>query len=202
MMYKKYTKVLIDFVGAGLLIIILAPIVLFIAVVLTFSFVGSPFFLQERAGYKGRIFKIIKFRTMTNEKNDHGILLPDHKRVTVIGGVIRKLSLDELPQIFNIIKRDMSFVGPRPFLSEYLAIYSLEECKRHDVLPGITGLAQVMGRNSISWKEKFKWDVKYVDNVSFWMDLDIIIMTVWKIVKRDGVNKGEDMTMEKYNGKN
>jgi undecaprenyl phosphate N,N'-diacetylbacillosamine 1-phosphate transferase len=164
---------------------------------------GRPIiFTQERPGYKGKIFKIYKFRTMTNEKDKNGELLPDEKRLKGIGKVIRSLSLDELPQLFNVLKGDMSFIGPRPLLVEYLPLYNEEQKKRHDVLPGITGLAQVNGRNAISWKKKFEYDVEYVNNLSFLMDMKIIFLTIQKVIKRDGISQEGNATMEKFNGKN
>ena len=164
---------------------------------------GRPIiFTQDRPGYKGKIFKIYKFRTMTNEKDKNGRFLPDEMRLKGIGRIIRSLSLDELPQLFNVLKGDMSFIGPRPLLVEYLPLYNKDQKKRHDVLPGITGLAQVKGRNSISWKKKFRYDVFYVKNVSFCLDLYIIYLTIIKVLKRDGISQEGKATMEKFNGKN
>ena len=201
-MYKKFIKPLLDKILALILIIIFSPIML-ITAILIYLKMGRPIiFTQERPGYKGKIFKIYKFRTMTNEKDENGNLLPDEKRLKGIGKVIRSLSLDELPQLFNVLKGDMSFIGPRPLLVEYLPLYNEEQKKRHDVLPGITGLAQVNGRNAISWKKKFEYDVEYVNNLSFLMDMKIIFLTIQKVIKRDGISQEGNATMEKFNGKN
>lgn len=160
-----------------------------------------PFYFQERPGRNGRIFKIFKFKTMNNNCDSYGNLLPGIKRITKIGGWMRKLSLDELPQLFNILKGDMSIVGPRPLLIEYLNLYDETQARRHDVKPGITGLAQIKGRNSISWNEKFEYDVWYVDHISLWLDMRIIFLTILKVAKADGVNAAENVTMEKFVGR-
>ncbi len=202
MLYKKIIKPLLDRIFAFVLIILLAPVMLIVAI-LIYVWDGRPvLFVQQRPGYKGKIFKIYKFRTMTNEKDENGNLLPDEKRLKGIGKIIRSLSLDELPQLFNVLKGDMSFVGPRPLLIEYLPLYNERQRKRHEVKPGITGLAQVMGRNAISWREKFEYDIHYVENVSFWLDLKIILLTIWKIIKREGISQEGKATMEKFNGNN
>jgi len=201
-MYRKLFKSILDKILSLILIIIFSPIMLIVAI-LIFLWDGRPiFFIQERPGYKGRIFKIYKFRTMTNERDEKGNFLPDEKRLKGIGKIIRSLSLDELPQLLNVLKGDMSFVGPRPLLVEYLPLYNERQKKRHDVKPGITGLAQVMGRNALSWKEKFEYDVYYVENLSFWLDLKIIFLTIWKVLKREGVSQEGRATMEKFNGNN
>ena len=201
-MYKKFIKPLLDKILALILIIVFSPVML-ITAILIYLKMGRPIiFTQERPGYKGKIFKIYKFRTMTNEKDKNGNLLPDEKRLKGTGKVIRSLSLDELPQLFNVLKGDMSFIGPRPLLVEYLPLYNEEQKKRHDVLPGITGLAQVNGRNAISWKKKFEYDVEYVNNLSFLMDMKIIFLTIQKVIKRDGISQEGNATMEKFNGKN
>ena len=201
-MYKNFIKPLFDKILALILIIIFSPLML-ITAILIYLKMGRPIiFTQERPGYKGKIFKIYKFRTMTNEKDEKGNLLPDEMRLKGIGKIIRSLSLDELPQLFNVLKGDMSFIGPRPLLVEYLPLYNKDQKKRHDVLPGITGLAQVKGRNSISWKKKFRYDVFYVKNVSFCLDLYIIYLTIIKVLKRDGISQEGKATMEKFNGKN
>ena len=201
-MYKKFFKPLLDKVLAVIGIIILSPVMLCVAVSI-YIWDGRPIlFVQERPGYKEKIFKIYKFRTMTNEKDENGNLLPDEKRLKGIGKIIRSLSLDELPQLFNVLKGDMSFVGPRPLLVEYLPLYNERQRKRHDVKPGITGLAQVMGRNALNWKEKFEYDVYYVENLSFWLDLKIILLTIWKVLKREGISQKGRATMEKFNGRN
>jgi undecaprenyl phosphate N,N'-diacetylbacillosamine 1-phosphate transferase len=174
-----------------------------IVAILVYIWDGRPIlFVQKRPGYKGKIFKIYKFRTMTSEKDENGNLLPDEMRLKGVGKIIRSLSLDELPQLLNVLKGDMSFVGPRPLLVEYLPLYNERQKKRHDVKPGITGLAQVMGRNALSWKEKFEYDVYYVENLSFWLDLKIIFLTIWKVLKREGVSQEGRATMEKFNGNN
>ncbi len=201
-MYKKYIKHLLDKLLALILIILFSPVMIIVAILIYF-WDGRPIlFIQERPGYKGKIFKIYKFRTMTNETDENGNLLPDEQRLKGIGKIIRGLSLDELPQLFNVLKGDMSFVGPRPLLIEYLPLYNERQKKRHDVKPGITGLAQVMGRNAISWKEKFEYDIYYVENLSFWLDLKIILLTIWKVLKREGISQQGRATMEKFNGNN
>jgi undecaprenyl phosphate N,N'-diacetylbacillosamine 1-phosphate transferase len=174
-----------------------------ITAILIYIKMGKPIiFTQSRPGYKGKIFKIYKFRTMSNEKDENGNLLPDEARLKGIGKIIRSLSLDELPQLFNVLKGDMSFVGPRPLLIEYLELYNEEQKRRHDVVPGITGWAQVNGRNAISWSEKFKYDVEYVDKQSFLFDLKIMFLTALKVFKREGISQAGNATMEKFNGKN
>ena len=201
-MYKKFFKPLLDKALALTGLIILSPVMISVAI-LIYLWDGKPIlFVQERPGYKEKIFKIYKFRTMTNEKDENGNLLPDEKRLKGIGKIIRSLSLDELPQLFNVLKGDMSFVGPRPLLVEYLPLYNERQRKRHDVKPGITGLAQVMGRNALNWKEKFEYDVYYVENLSFWLDLKIILLTIWKVLKREGISQKGRATMEKFNGRN
>ncbi len=201
-MYKNFFKPMIDKVLALILIILFLPIMLIVAF-LIYLWDGKPIiFKQKRPGYKERIFEIYKFRTMTNEKDKNGNLLPDEKRLKGIGKIIRSLSLDELPQLFNVLKGDMSFVGPRPLLIEYLPLYTKKQEKRHNVKPGITGLAQVKGRNSLTWKEKFEYDVYYVENLSFWLDLKIIFLTIWKVLKKEGISQKGRATMEKFNGEN
>lgn len=160
------------------------------------------FFLQERVGQNAKIFRIIKLKTMTDERDAAGNLLPDERRLTWTGKAIRSASLDELPQLINVLKGDMSLVGPRPLLKEYLALYSPGQARRHEVLPGISGWAQVNGRNAISWTEKFKLDVWYVDHCSFWLDLKIILLTVIKVFRREGIRSDTSVTMERFNGTN
>ena len=201
-MYRNFIKHLFDKILALILIILFSPVMLITAILIHLKMGRPIIFTQERPGYKGKIFKIYKFRTMTNEKDKNGELLPDEMRLKGIGKIIRSLSLDELPQLFNVLKGDMSFIGPRPLLVEYLPLYNKDQKKRHDVLPGITGLAQVKGRNSISWKKKFRYDVFYVKNVSFCLDLYIIYLTIIKVLKRDGISQEGKATMEKFNGKN
>ena len=162
---------------------------------------GRPIlFTQDRPGKDGKIFKIYKFRTMTNETDENGELLPDEQRLKGIGKTIRKLSLDELPQLINVIRGDMSFIGPRPLLVEYLPLYNKEQARRHEVTPGITGWAQVNGRNAISWEDKFKYDVWYVDNCSFLVDMKIIWLTILKVLKQEGISSEQHATMEKFKG--
>ncbi|HEX6594173.1 MAG TPA: sugar transferase [Bacillota bacterium] len=187
------------FVSFILLIILSIPMVL-IAILIYFGMGRPVLFKQQRPGLHGKIFSIYKFRTMTNAKDEQGNLLPNDQRITKLGQFLRKLSLDELPQLFNVLKGDLSLVGPRPLLVEYLDLYTPEQARRHDVKPGITGWAQVNGRNAITWEEKFKHDVWYVDNQSFWLDLKILLMTALKVIKSDGVNKSENVTMEKFKG--
>ena len=201
-MYRKYIKHLLDKLLALILIVLFSPVMIIVAI-LIYLWDGRPIlFIQERPGFKEKIFKIYKFRTMTNETDENGNLLPDEQRLKGIGKIIRSLSLDELPQLFNVLKGDMSFVGPRPLLVEYLPLYNERQKKRHDVKPGITGLAQVMGRNAISWKEKFEYDIYYVEHLSFWLDLKIILLTIWKVLKREGISQQGRATMEKFNGNN
>ena len=160
------------------------------------------FFVQERPGLKGRIFKMIKFKTMTDERDKEGNLLPDEKRLTRMGRFVRSISLDELPQLFNVLKGDMSLIGPRPLLPQYLPLYSEKQAKRHDVRPGITGWAQVNGRNAISWQRKFEYDVWYVDHLSFVLDMKILFLTIKKVFIREGINSSTSATMELFTGNN
>ena len=202
MMYQTFIKPIVEFTIALLAIVFLLPLILFIIVLLSIANAGEPFFLQRRPGKNGRIFKIIKFRTMTNKTSEDGDLLPDSERLTTIGKVIRKTSIDEIPQLFNVLKGEMSLVGPRPLLPEYLAIYTKDQQKRHLVKPGLTGWAQVNGRNAISWSEKLKLDVWYVENISWKLDLRIIFRTIKKVVLSEGVNSRDMATTEPFNGKN
>lgn len=198
-MYRRVIKHSLDLLIATIAFILLLPVFL-IVLLLLIIFVGNPFFIQDRPGKNGVIFKIIKFRTMTNARNANGELLPDEKRLIGVGKIVRRLSLDEIPQLLNVIKGDMSLVGPRPLLVEYLPLYSDVQKKRHDVRPGITGWAQVNGRNAISWPEKFKLDVWYVDNMSFRLDLKIIAMTILKVFRPKGISSATSATMEKFKG--
>jgi lipopolysaccharide/colanic/teichoic acid biosynthesis glycosyltransferase len=181
-------------------LVILSPIILVLTLLLFYINKGFPFFYQRRPGKKGKIFKIIKFKTMTDEVDENGNLLPDFKRMTKVGNFVRKCSLDEIPQLFSVLKGDMSIIGPRPLLEEYLPLYSEEQLKRHNVRPGITGWAQVNGRNSIDWNDKFKLDVYYVENLSFFLDLKILFMTVIKVFKSEGVNSDDSTTMTTFTG--
>lgn len=191
-------KSLFDKTLALFLIILFSPIYIVISLLIFFK-MGSPIlFRQKRPGYKEKIFGIYKFRTMTNEKDEFGNLLPDNKRLVGIGKFIRSTSLDELPQLFNVLKGEMSFVGPRPLLEEYLPLYNEKQKRRHDVKPGITGWAQVNGRNAISWEQKFDYDVWYVDNQSFWLDIKILWLTFLKVVKRSDISSSTSSTMEKF----
>ncbi|WP_173385955.1 sugar transferase, partial [Ruminococcus flavefaciens] len=177
-----------------------SPILIVLMIVGAVAMGGNPFFTQERPGKRERIFKLIKFRTMNNKKDKHGKLLPDEKRLTAYGKWLRSTSLDELPELFNILRGDMAIVGPRPLLVRYLPRYNKEQHKRHRVRPGLTGLAQVNGRNAISWEDKFRYDVKYVNNVTFKGDLDIIMKTVKAVLHRDGINSETCVTMEEFMG--
>ena len=193
-------KSIFDKTLALFLIILFSPIYIVVSLLIFFK-MGSPIlFRQQRPGYKEEIFGIYKFRTMTNEKDEFGNLLPDNKRLVGIGKFIRSTSLDELPQLFNVLKGEMSFVGPRPLLEEYLPLYNEKQKRRHDVKPGITGWAQVNGRNAISWEQKFDYDVWYVDNQSFWLDIKILWLTFLKVVKRSDISSSTSSTMEKFTG--
>ena len=199
-MYKNLIKPILDFILAFLLIIIFSPIILIVALLIKLK-LGSPIlFTQERPGLNGKIFRIYKFRTMSDERDSKGDLLSDELRLKGFGKLIRKSSLDELPQLFNVLKGEMSFVGPRPLLVEYLKLYNQEQAKRNNVKPGITGWAQVNGRNAISWEEKFKLDVYYVEHISFMLDCKILYMTFFKVLKRKDINSNTNITMEKFTG--
>ena len=199
-MYTKITKPLLDHLTAAVLLLLLSPILILVTIALTIANNGHPFFIQARPGKHGRIFNIIKFKTMTDEKDAQGNLLPDAERLTGIGTFVRKTSLDELPQLINVLKGEMSFVGPRPLLPEYLPLYNEEQRKRHEVKPGITGWAQVNGRNAISWEQKFALDVWYVENQSFALDLKILFLTVKKVFKSEGIAAEGQATMEPFKG--
>lgn len=191
-MYQYYYKRIIDFLLSFIAIVCLSPLLLILMVLLYFANEGAGvFFLQERPGLKGRIFKVIKFKTMNEKRGDDGKLLPDLLRITKIGKFVRATSLDELPQLFNVLIGDMALIGPRPLLKQYLSLYSDEQMRRHDVRPGISGWAQVNGRNNLTWTEKFKLDVWYVDHISFVLDIKIIFMTVMKVFKRESINSAE-----------
>lgn len=201
-MYSYFFKRGIDFFLSLMVIILLFPIFLVTATVLYIQNKGGIFFLQERPGLNQIPFRIIKFKTMTDEKEWSGILLPDHKRITSFGKIIRKLSIDELPQLFNVLKGDMSLVGPRPLLNTYIPLYNQEQLRRHEVKPGITGWAQVNGRNSISWLKKFELDIFYVDHISFLLDLKIFWHTALKVIRREGINQSDLRPMEPFDGTN
>lgn len=197
-----FVKRLLDITISLIALIFLLPLMLLIYLLVRIN-LGSPaFFLQERVGKDNKIFKMIKFRTMKNSTDKNGNLLSDNERVTKFGSFLRSFSLDELPELINILKGDMSLVGPRALLVQYLGLYNDEQIRRHEVLPGLTGWAQINGRNSITWSEKFKLDVWYVDNWSLWLDIKIFFLTFWKVVKREGINQSESVTMEYFNGRN
>ena len=201
-MYKNFIKPAIDFVLALVGFLFLSPVFVLVAIGLFFANDGKPFFFQLRPGKDGKIFKIIKFKTMTDKKDENGNLLPDADRLTKIGSFVRKTSLDEIPQLLNVIKGDMALVGPRPLLPQYLELYNDFQRRRNEVKPGITGWAQVNGRNSISWEKKFEYDVWYVDNVSFLLDVKILILTVLKVVKSEGINEQGQATSNEFKGNN
>ena len=198
--YEKYIKRLIDIVCSLAALIVLSPVLLVLTILGAIKMKGNPFFTQERPGKDGKIFKLIKFRSMTCEKDADGNLLPDDKRLTKYGKTLRSTSLDELPELINILKGDMSIVGPRPLLVRYLPRYNKHQARRHEVRPGFTGYAQVNGRNAISWEEKFNLDVEYVDNVTFFGDWKIIFQTIGVVLKRDGVSSETSVTMEEFMG--
>jgi lipopolysaccharide/colanic/teichoic acid biosynthesis glycosyltransferase len=199
-MYKHFIKRLIDFVCALLGFIILLPVFIIVALILAFNNNGKPFFFQPRIGKKNRVFRVIKFKTMNDRKDVHGELLPDKDRLTPVGKFVRNTSLDELPQLINVLKGDMSLIGPRPLLLEYLPLYNKVQIRRHEVTPGITGWAQINGRNAISWEQKFEYDVWYVDNQSFLLDIRILFLTFMKIFRQEGINSATSATMEKFKG--
>jgi lipopolysaccharide/colanic/teichoic acid biosynthesis glycosyltransferase len=202
-MYRHFFKRFLDFWISLFLLICFSPVLLVVAVFLHFANKGTgAFFLQERPGKDGKIFRIVKFKTMTDERDAQGSLLPDEARLTRVGRIVRSTSLDELPQLFNVLKGDMALIGPRPLLPKYLPLYSEEQMRRHAVRPGISGWAQCHGRNAISWTEKFKLDVWYVDHLSLWVDIKIIYLTTLKVLKRDGISEEGQATMEAFNGHN
>lgn len=201
-MYKSLIKSTFDFVLALIGLLLFSPIFILVTISLAIANSGNPFFLQQRPGKNEKIFKVIKFKTMNDKKDAKGNLLPDAERLTPIGRFVRKTSLDELPQLINVLKGDMSLIGPRPLLVEYLPLYNKEQKKRHEVKPGITGWAQVNGRNAISWEKKFELDVWYVDNISFATDIKILYMTIKKVFISEGINQVGQATAEKFNGKN
>ncbi|AHK74919.1 undecaprenyl phosphate N,N'-diacetylbacillosamine 1-phosphate transferase [Campylobacter coli] len=200
-MYEKVFKRIFDFILALVLLVLFSPVILITALLLKIT-QGSVIFTQNRPGLNEKIFKIYKFKTMSDERDEKGELLSDELRLKAFGKIVRSLSLDELLQLFNVLKGDMSFVGPRPLLVEYLPLYNEEQKLRHKVRPGITGWAQVNGRNAISWQKKFELDVYYVKNISFLLDLKIMFLTALKVLKRSGVSKEGHVTTEKFNGKN
>ena len=202
-MYRHFLKRIIDFGVTLCVLFLIWPFLLLIVVFLYFANRGSGvFFTQERPGRNAKTFKVIKFKTMTDERDKDGKLLPDEKRLTKVGRVVRSLSIDELPQLLNVLKGDMAFVGPRPLLPKYLPLYSDEQFRRHEVRPGITGWAQINGRNNISWTKKFEYDVWYVDHVSFWLDLKILFLTVKKVFMGEGISKEGEATTVPFDGTN
>ena len=199
-MYKTFIKPFLDFILALIGFLLLSPVFIIVTIGLFFANQGKPFFFQLRPGKDGKIFKIIKFKTMNDKKDEHGNLLPDAERLTKVGSFVRKTSLDEIPQLLNVIKGDMSLIGPRPLLPSYLALYNDFQRRRNEVKPGITGWAQVNGRNSISWEKKFEYDVWYVDHISFALDFKILWLTVLKVLKSEGINEQGQATSEEFKG--
>lgn len=202
-LYKDFFKRGIDITASGLGLLVLSPVLGAVTLWLYFANKGAgAFFLQERPGKNGKIFKVVKFKTMTDERDESGKLLPDEKRLTKVGKFVRSTSIDELPQLWNVFKGDMSLIGPRPLLPQYLPLYSAEQARRHEVRPGITGWAQCHGRNAISWTKKFELDIWYVDNISFRTDLKVITQTIRGVLKREGISQEGQSTMEPFNGNN
>ena len=204
-MYKHFFKRFLDFWISLVVLIIISPILIVVTIWLHFANKGAgAFFFQERPGKDAKLFKVIKYKTMTDERGANGELLPDAQRLTKVGKIVRSLSIDELPQLFNVLKGDMALIGPRPLLVKYLPLYSAEQMRRHEVRPGISGWAQCHGRNNISWTEKFKLDVWYVDHCTLWTDLRVIWITVMKVIRRADINNesGESATIEPFNGHN
>lgn len=198
--YRRFVKRSLDFILSLLAIIILIPVFAIIGLLVRIKLGGPVIFIQKRPGLNGNIFTMYKFRTMTNDKNEEGELLPNEQRHTKFGKLLRSSSLDELPELLNILKGEMSFIGPRPLLIEYLPRYNTYQRRRHEVRPGLSGLAQVSGRNEITWEDRFNLDVYYVDNVSFILDLKLMLLTFLKVFKKEGVNKSDTVTMEKFKG--
>ena len=199
-MYARYVKRFLDFVISFFALMLLSPVLLVLIIVGAFMMKGNPFFTQKRPGKNEKIFKLIKFRTMTNERDSDGNLLPDEKRLNGYGKFLRSTSLDELPELLNILIGDMSIVGPRPLLVKYLPLYNEFQKRRHEVRPGLTGLAQINGRNTSTWPDRFKFDVSYVDNITFVGDIKIIFKTVSKVLKREGISQENNATMEEFLG--
>lgn len=205
-MYKHFFKRVIDFSISFLILLVIWPILLLITIWLHFANKGAgAFFLHERPGKNGKVFKVIKFKTMTYEKDENGVLLPPEQRLTPVGKLVRSLSLDELPQLINVLKGDMALIGPRPLLTRYLDLYSPEQARRHEVRPGISGWAQCHGRNAITWTQKFEYDVWYVDHCTLWTDIKVVLITIKKVIKREGIddNSGKkNVVNEPFNGHN
>lgn len=199
-LYKNFFKRLFDILVSSSALILLSPIFLLLIIIIRIK-LGSPvFFSQKRPGKDGKVFKMYKFRSMTDERDQYGNLLPDNERLPEFGQKVRSTSLDELPEFWNILKGDMSLIGPRPLLPSYLPLYDEFQKRRHEVKPGLTGWAQVNGRNNLNWPERFKLDIEYVDNISLWMDIKIIIQTIEKVIKKDGISSEESVTMEPFKG--
>ncbi|WP_307209048.1 sugar transferase [Chryseobacterium lathyri] len=201
-MYKFFLKRVIDFLIALIGLILLSPVFIIVTVLLYFANQGKPFFLQARPGLNEKIFYIIKFKTMNDKKDGQGNYLPDSERLTRVGSFIRQTSLDELPQLINVLKGDMAMIGPRPLLPQYLPLYSESQKRRHNIRPGITGWAQVNGRNAISWTMKFELDIWYIDNVSFATDCKVMFLTLKKVIKKEGINQADQATVEAFTGNN
>ena len=202
-MYKKFFKRVLDILISGIALLLIGWFLILVAIFLHFANKGAgAFFTQDRPGKDAKIFKVIKFKTMTDERDDNGNLLPDEKRLTKVGKFVRSTSIDELPQLINVFKGDMSLIGPRPLLPQYLPLYSPEQARRHEVRPGISGWAQCHGRNAISWTEKFKLDVWYVDHCTLWTDIRVIWITVMKVIKRADINNEATATMYPFDGTN
>lgn len=200
-MYKNILKSVLDFFLSLLIFLAISPILLLVWILLIAGNCGSwSIFVQTRPGKGGKLFKVIKFKTMNDKKDSDGNLLPDNKRITQVGKIVRSLSIDELPQLINVLKGDMSLVGPRPLLPDYLPLYSERQARRHEVKPGITGWAQVNGRNAISWEQKFEFDIWYVDNISLWLDIKILLLTIKRVCLREGINASNGITMNPYMG--
>ena len=202
-MYRRYIKRILDFIIALLALILVSPILIVVTIWLHFANKGAgAFFTQERPGKDAKIFKVVKFKTMTDERDENGNLLPDEKRLTRVGRFVRSTSIDELPQFVNVLKGDMSLLGPRPLLVKYLPLYSPEQMRRHEVRPGISGWAQCHGRNAMTWKQKFEYDVWYVDHLTFKVDLQIVMMTIKSVLMREGISQEGSATMEEFDGSN
>jgi lipopolysaccharide/colanic/teichoic acid biosynthesis glycosyltransferase len=199
-MYRKYIKRILDFLISFTAILITLPIMLLVGLSLVVFGKNNIFFIQERPGKDAKIFRVVKFKTMSDDKDNNGKLLPDSRRLTRTGKILRASSLDELPQLFNVLKGDMSLVGPRPLLTDYLPLYNERQARRHDVKPGITGWAQVNGRNSVSWEDRLEMDAWYVENLSFKLDMKIILLTVLKVVRQEGISSSSAATMERFKG--
>ena len=202
-MYKNYIKRLLSFLIAFVVLLCIGWLIVLVAIWLHFANKGAgAFFFQERPGKDGKIFKVIKFKTMTDERDENGKLLPDAERLTKVGKFVRSTSIDELPQLINVLKGDMALIGPRPLMPEYLELYTPEQMRRHEVRPGITGWAQIHGRNALAFTERFKYDVYYVDHLTFAFDVKIFFLTILKVFKREGISQEGQATMEKFNGSN